>query len=80
MPGMQQRNVSDDAVLFVLSEEGGYKMTSHDITFCANSDQCPKAPTCRRAHPPTDVEVSFANFFEEGSRCTTYWPTGEEQK
>ena len=54
-------------------------MTSHDITFCANSDQCPKAPTCRRAHPPTDVEVSFA-LFRDPEGCDYYWPTGEEKK
>jgi hypothetical protein len=55
-------------------------MTSHDITFCGNSEQCPKAPTCRRAHPPMDVEVSLASFFEKDTRCRHYWPTGEEEK
>ena len=55
-------------------------MTSHDITFCANSDQCPKAPTCRRAHPPMDVEVSFAPLYFGTEHCMAYWPTGEEKK
>ena len=56
-------------------------MTSHDITFCANSDQCPKAPTCRRAHPPTDVEwLSFMDFYDLKENCIAYWPTGEEKK
>jgi hypothetical protein len=52
-------------------------MTSHDITFCANSDQCPKAETCRRAHPPMDVEVSFALLYFGTEHCMSYWPTGE---
>jgi hypothetical protein len=50
---------------------------THDITFCANADKCPKAETCRRAHPPMDVEVSLAAFFEKDTRCRHYWPTGE---
>ena len=58
---------------------------THDITFCANSDQCPKAPTCRRAHPPTDVEwLSFMNFYrfdgDNRTACAYYWPTGEKKK
>ena len=61
-------------------------MTSHDITFCANSDQCPKAETCRRAHPPMDVErLSFMDFYKPQMldfdntemMCLFYWPTGE---
>lgn len=48
---------------------------THDITFCADKDRCPKAATCRRAHPPVDVEwLSFSNFYEEGQECTAYWP------
>ena len=51
---------------------------NHDVTFCANSEQCPKAPTCRRAHPPTDVErLSFAAFYVIDEDCAAYWPTGE---
>ena len=54
---------------------------NHDITFCANSEQCPKAPTCRRAHPPhppMDVEwLSFGDFFDLKENCKAYWPTGE---
>ena len=53
---------------------------THDITFCANSDQCPKAPTCRRAHPPTDVTVWRADFYLETEHCMAYWPAGEEEK
>ena len=53
---------------------------NHDITFCANSDKCPKAETCRRAHPPTDVEVSFAPLYFGTEHCIAYWPTGEEEK
>jgi hypothetical protein len=60
-------------------------MTSHDITFCANSEQCPKAPTCRRAHPPTDVVVSVVDYYKPQMldfdntemMCLFYWPTGE---
>jgi hypothetical protein len=57
-------------------------MTSHDITFCGNSEQCSKAPTCRRAHPPMDVRVSQANFYDlknaqSPENCVAYWPTGE---
>jgi hypothetical protein len=54
---------------------------NHDITFCGNSDECPKAPTCRRAHPPTDVTVSLAAFYLPDGDCEfycyAYWPTGE---
>jgi hypothetical protein len=50
---------------------------NHDITFCANAEQCPKAPTCRRAHPPTDVRVFFAAFYAIDEDCAEYWPTGE---
>ena len=52
---------------------------THDITFCANSEQCPKDPTCRRAHPPTDVErLSFADFYDpDEDVCNMHWPTGE---
>jgi hypothetical protein len=49
-------------------------MTSHDITFCGNSDECPKAPTCRRAHPPGDVRVSLAAFYMRDTHCSLYWP------
>jgi hypothetical protein len=53
-------------------------MTSHDITFCANAEQCPKAPTCRRARPPMDVEwLSFAALYAIDEDCVAYWPTGE---
>ena len=54
---------------------------THDITFCANSDQCHKAETCRRAHPPMDVTVWRADFYLPSRDCEfycyAYWPTGE---
>ena len=52
---------------------------THDITFCA-STQCPLIATCRRAHPPVDVEwLMFNNFYTEGQECKMYWPTGEKK-
>jgi hypothetical protein len=60
------------------AEVQGDDEVNHDITFCANSDQCPKAETCRRAHPPMDVEwLSFAAFYAIDEDCAVYWPTGE---
>lgn len=55
-------------------------MTSHDITFCTNHQKCEKADTCRRAHPPTDVVVSQAAFYEFDTFCSYYWPMIVEEK
>jgi hypothetical protein len=59
------------------AEVQGDDEVNHDITFCSNAEQCPKAPTCRRAHPPMDVRVSFAAFYVIDEDCAAYWPTGE---
>lgn len=53
---------------------------THDITFCA-STQCPLIATCRRAHPPVDVEwLMINNFYDpDDEKCKAYWPTGEKK-
>ncbi len=52
---------------------------NHDITFCV-STQCHLIATCRRAHLPSDVAwLSFANLYEEGRECKSYWPIKERK-
>ena len=51
----------------------------HDITFCANPQQCEKKDTCRRAFPPPDVQyLSQCDFWKQYQMCNAYWPTIKE--
>ena len=40
-----------------------------DITFCANSEKCKLANTCKRNKKNAEGINSFASFYKKGSKC-----------
>lgn len=54
---------------------------SNDITFCGNSEKCPKAKTCKRSKENHALAInenwsdysSWAGFYQENKKCEYYY-------
>lgn len=61
---------------------------NQDITFCANSDKCKLAKTCKRSKENHAIEInknwsdysSWANFHEENKKCEYYYEKNSNKK
>ena len=42
---------------------------NHDITFCANGENCPHKKECVRATPPFVDYLAFSNFYKKDEKC-----------
>jgi hypothetical protein len=49
-----------------------------DLTLCISSE-CPLRESCHRFTCPPSEWQSYADFFQDGEKCSHYWPAREKR-